>query len=326
MGVDVKTQNMLRDIAETALEPVVLRGAIADWPIVKKANQSSEQLSQYLSQYAGNEALLAYFMEPQWQGRIGYQADFQGFNFESLKITVDQLFEQLARCAEADQKPTLYMGSTNVDRWFPGLSDDNPLDFTSLPVLTNIWIGNQSIVSAHFDWPDNFACLVAGKRTFTLFPPEQLENLYIGPLDYTPAGPAISLVDFDAPDFTKFPKFKTALEHAQVFELNPGDVLFVPSMWWHHVKSHDDVNVLMNYWWKKSKAYLPTPMDSLNLSIMSLRSLSKEQKRMWLKMIEYYVMNDDFSHIPESSQGLLSDLSIDDARKYRSMILNALNR
>ena len=71
------------------------------------------------------------------------------------------------------------------------------------------------------DLPDNLACVVAGRRRVTLFPPAQLENLYIGPLDHTPAGQAVSLVDFHAPDPARFPKFTEALRHARGAVLEP---------------------------------------------------------------------------------------------------------
>ena len=112
--------------------------------------------------------------------------------------------------------PSLYIGSTNVDHWLPGFREQNDFPIRHLEPLVSIWIGNQSRVSAHYDFPSNIACVVAGHRRVILFPPDQLPNLYVGPLDFTPAGQPISLVDFCAPDYERFPKFREAVKTAQM--------------------------------------------------------------------------------------------------------------
>ena len=149
----------------------------------------------------------------------------------------------------------IYVGSTNVDNWLPGFRAENDINLHAQTPLASLWIGNQSRVAAHYDFPTNIACSVAGHRRFTLFPPEQLENLYVGPVDFTPAGQPISTVDFAQPDYAKFPRFKDALRHARVADLEPGDAILVPSMWWHHVEALESVNVLVNYWWRRTFFY-----------------------------------------------------------------------
>jgi hypothetical protein len=136
---------------------------------------------------------------------------------------------------------------------------------------------------------------------FTLFPPDQLANLYIGPTDFTPAGQAISLVDFHRPDFDKYPKFAEALKNAQVAELEPGDALFIPGMWWHHVEALDDFNFLVNYWWRQTPRYMGDPKDVLRHGLMSLKGLPKAQRKAWAEIFNHYIFNpddDSLSHIP----------------------------
>mgnify|MGYP001249368677 CR=1 FL=1 len=93
-----------------------------------------------------------------------------------------------------------------------------------------LWIGNKIQVPLHNDFPNNVACVIGGRRKFTLIPPNQFENLYVGPIDFTPAGRAVSMVDLQNPDLDKYPKFAVALEHALTAELSPGDIIYIPSM------------------------------------------------------------------------------------------------
>lgn len=121
------------------------------------------------------------------------------------------------------------MASTTLDSFLPGFRQHNPLALGVEEPLASIWIGNRSRIAAHHDVPDNLACVAAGRRRVTLFPPDQIGNLYVGPLDFTPAGQAVSLVDFAEPDLDRFPRFARAMASAQVAELGPGDAVFIPS-------------------------------------------------------------------------------------------------
>lgn len=57
------------------------------------------------------------------------------------------------------------------------------------------------------------------------------------------------MVHVTAPDLDRYPLFARALEEAQEAELLPGDAIFIPRNWWHHVEALEKFNVLVNYWW-----------------------------------------------------------------------------
>ncbi|MGB5626833.1 MAG: cupin-like domain-containing protein, partial [Woeseiaceae bacterium] len=229
-----------------------------------------------------------------------------------------------------DEKPPVhYVGSTTVDYILPGLRDENDLVLEGLDSLVSIWLGNQTCIAAHYDVPDNIACVVAGKRRFTLFPPEQLENLYVGPLDYAPAGQAISMVDLRAPDFERHPKFRIALQHAQVADLQSGDALLIPSMWWHHVQGLESFNVLINYWWRNVPSWMGNPMDVLNHAMLSIRDLPDAQRAAWKSIFAHYIFEADdelVAHIPKGKQGVLAPMDELAARRLRALLLKQLNR
>ncbi|MDT1899301.1 cupin-like domain-containing protein, partial [Acinetobacter baumannii] len=81
----------------------------------------------------------------------------------------------------------IYVGSTTIDGALPGFRAENDVDLGPRDPLASIWIGNRTRIAAHYDLPDNLACVAAGRRRFTLFPPGQQHNLYIGPIDLPPA-------------------------------------------------------------------------------------------------------------------------------------------
>ena len=308
----------------SSTRPVYLPGFAAHWPAVQAANQSEAAISDYLLSHYSGEPLTAFISDSQSGGRVFYNADFTGFNFKPVNARLAQLL------AAPPDSAHWYVGATFVPRWFPQWLQQQRIPVLSEltnDALISLWIGNQSRVAAHADLPQNVAVVVAGRRRFTLFPPEQLANLYIGPLDASPAGRAISLVDFAQPDLTQFPRFAEAMAHAQVVELEPGDALIIPSMWWHHVEALSPLNVLMNFWWRDSPAYLPSPEQALKLAMLSINALPAEQKAAWRAQFEHYVFGESSTeHIPEHLRGLQGTMTEPLARQVRAELLNKLNR
>ncbi|MDP5137253.1 cupin-like domain-containing protein [Rheinheimera baltica] len=319
----------LQQIIAGATAPLVFKQQCKNWPLVQAGLNSATAAADYLRQFYQGEPVTACLLPAEQHGRIFYNDDCSGFNFQGGKIDFNQFIDRLLTQPE-DDNSTLYMGSTEINRWFNGLAADNSISLSNVNPLTSVWIGNQSRIAAHFDFPHNLACNVVGTRTFTLFPPDQIGNLYPGPMEFAPGGQDISMVDFEQPDFQQFPLFSHALEAAQSVTLQPGDMLFIPSMWWHHVKAHTPFNVLISHWWRDTPAYLGRPNNALLLSILSLRSLPKAQRQAWKAIFEHYIFDhDDISqqHIPEQAQGMLSKpLSELQARQLRADLLNKLKR
>lgn len=321
------------DIPEFVLsssQPLILKDFGAEWPAVIAGKQSPTLMADYLRALYSNIPVTAYYGEPEIEGRIFYNDEMSGFNFNRSKANLNQVLDKLLEHLDDEKSPTMYVGSTEINNWLPGYNEANNASIDHLKPLTSIWIGNQSKIAAHFDFPNNLACCIAGRRRFTLFPPEQLANLYVGPMEFAPGGQEISLVDFDNPNFTEHPKFEQALAAAQVAELAPGDVLFLPSMWWHHVEALDAFNVLVTHWWRDSPAFMGRPNNALMLAIMSLRSLPLAQRKAWQAQFNYYIFEHEqanLDHIPEQVRNHLS-LPLDElsARKLRADLLNKLKR
>lgn len=318
-----------REDIVAAGEPLLLKGLVADWPAVRAGLQSVEDGVGYLRRFHRDATVGAWIGGPEIRGRFFYDDDLTGFNYRPVMVKLDVVLERLLHHLHDATPPAIYVGSTTVDTCLPGFRGHNDVDLGPRQPLASIWIGNRGRVAAHYDVPDNLACVVAGRRRFTLFPPGELRNLYVGPLDLTPAGQPISLVDHCEPDFERFPRYREALANALVADLVPGDALFIPSMWWHHVEALDAFNVLVNYWWRQSPAYMDTPANALMHALLSVRDLPPAQRRAWGEIFRHYVFEADEStaaHIPEASRGVLSPIDDDRARGLRALLLNRLNR
>ncbi|WP_425603148.1 cupin-like domain-containing protein [Lysobacter soli] len=312
-------------------EPVVLRGLVADWPMVRAARDSAEAAVAYLRTFERRDAppVVATVGPPDIGGRFFYNDDLSGFNFRQENVPLGVVLNTLLKYATEERPPAIYVASTTIDTWLPGFRAHNDIPFGAREPLASVWIGNRTRIAAHQDVPDNLACVVAGRRRVTLFPPDQLPNLYVGPLDHTPAGQPISLVDFAAPDLQKYPRFTEACRHARTALLEPGDAVLIPSMWWHHMEGLDAFNVLVNYWWRQSPAWMDTPMNALMLAIMTVRDLPPAQRAIWDDIFRHYVFapgDATSNHIPDDARRVLAPMDEARARSLRARLLQRLNR
>lgn len=245
-GVDAR---MLAQVIFPRNRPAILRGFVRHWPAVQHGLRSPESVCRYLMSFDNGNPVDALMLPPEAGGRLFYSDDMQGFNYLRNRVPVSAVISQLARYSRFPVSPAVAVQSALIADCLPGFSAENALLALDVSVLPRIWLGNRIITPAHFDQSDNIACVVAGRRRFTLFPPDQVANLYIGPLDHAPTPTPISLVDFKAPDLDRFPRFRDALAAAEIADLAPGDAIYIPTLWWHHVESLDALNILVNYWW-----------------------------------------------------------------------------
>lgn len=233
-------------------EPLVLRDLLGDWPLVRASRASPQHAIDHLRCYTRGARVANMPELSEIRSRLFYNSDMSGTDFRPERLQLSAVLNAVQQQLKGTDPATIYLGSSTVKTFFPRLETVHRVELGNRDSLYSLWIGNRMSIPAHQDVPDNLACVAAGRQRITLLPPDQLANLYIGPLDSTPAGQAVSLVDFTVPDLQRFPRFAQAMQHAQVTVLEPGDALYVPSMWWHHVETLDTFNVLLNYWWCQS--------------------------------------------------------------------------
>jgi hypothetical protein len=315
-------------------QPVILKGLVKDWPLVKAGQQSSNNVMEQLELNYSQRAMLVYKGSPEIKARFGYDKSCTGFNYSSERTTIPEVFNTIRSQLDQEQHEYLYINSLRFDEGFPPLYASNSLafkhpEFEHNQPIAKIWLGTESVAAAHFDQPKNIACCVLGKRRFTLFAPDQVDNLYPGPLTPTPGGQVVTLADLSKPDFTRFPRLKTALENAYIADLEPGDGLYYPSMWWHEVEAFDRFNAMVNFWWMTAAPYLGNPMDVLMHAMMSVRDRPAKEKEAWRSLFDYYIFSDPDqvrAHLPAESHGALATMDDNLSRRLRAMLRNNLNR
>ncbi|XP_005092336.1 hypoxia-inducible factor 1-alpha inhibitor [Aplysia californica] len=121
------------------------------------------------------------------------------------------------------------------------------------PLTSNLLlVGMEGVITpAHYDEQENLFAQIQGYKRFLLFDPDQFECLYPYPI-YHPHDRQ-SQVDFDNPDFEKFPKFADLKGYEGI--VGPKDVLYIPMYWWHQVESlsgHGET-ISITFWYKAAQ-------------------------------------------------------------------------
>lgn len=309
-----------------AYRPVILRGLAAGWPAVTAARAGVGSMSAYLRRFGGGRPLKMFAAAPETGGRYFYTDDHRGFNFRTAQVLLPVLLDALEAQAEQADAPALYAGSAPTPEAYPGWERENVLPLPTPGAVPRLWLGNASRISTHYDMSDNLAVVVSGRRRFALFPPEQAANLYVGPLENTVAGQPTSMVDLEHPDLGRHPRFADALATMQVAELEPGDVLFIPSLWWHDVRATGPFNVLVNYWWGQGAG--GTPFAALMHAVLAVRDLPPGQREAMRSWFDLYVFGADAAHaadhLPAHARGVLSSPSPERDRMIRGFLRQTL--
>lgn len=315
------------DEVETRHEPAVLRGLVTGWRSVEASRKSTSALVDYMIARDNRAQVRAFVGEPSIGGRYFYSPEVDGFNFASGETTLTNLLKTLLDPAE--NKRSIYMGSTATSHMLPRFAAENPMPLLDVAKAEpRIWIGNDSRVAPHYDESDNIACVVGGRRRFILFPIEQVANLYVGPLDRTIAGQPISMVDLDAPDYERFPRFAEAERHALVADLEPGDAIYIPALWWHAVHATGDVNALVNYWWTDHPLDAGSPMHALGHGLLSISHLPEHKREAWRVLFDHYVFKrngEPAEHIPEHARGIVGRSTPELRRIIKQFLMRALS-
>jgi hypothetical protein len=299
-----------RDAIVGGYAPVVIRGLVHDWPLVAAAAQSVDAVAAHLLQFDRGAAAEAFVGAPEIDGRFFYSPDMKGFNFERRRGGFAELLRYLLGVVDKEGAPSVYAGALETAQMLPGFAEANPLPLLDgLDAPPRVWLGNRSTITTHFDVSDNVACVAAGRRRFTLFPPDQIHNLYVGPLDRTVAGQPTSMVELNNPDFARYPRFREALAAAQTAELAPGDAIYIPALWWHQVEALAPFNALVNYWWNDSPD-AAARFDAMVHAALAIGHMPEARRDAWEAMFDTFVFRhhgDPVDHLAPEHRSVLGE-------------------
>ena len=310
--VDLRT---LREEIMPRDRPAVLKGFVSEWPSVRAANQSPEALLDYVRARDLGHPIRIMVGRPEIKGVYFYRDDMAGLNFDYQQQPLHVALANILACRSVPDAPAIYTGARAVERYFPRIGRENSLDMLAQlgkSAWSYIWLGNAVTAATHYDNMEGINCTVTGRKRFTFFPPDQLPNLYVGPLELSPGGQPTSMVRVAAPDLERYPRFAQALAVAETVEVGPGDAIFIPSLWWHNVEALEPVNFSINFWWCEPAEWAAEPFGALVHSLLALRSLPAKRREIWRLMFDHYVFQTDgdpVPYLPPDRRGMLGPLS-----------------
>ncbi|MDF2461824.1 MAG: hypothetical protein K0Q43_59 [Ramlibacter sp.] len=230
--------------------PVILTAAARDWPALAKWTP------QYLKTRFGDH-------EVEIQGNRNSDRNFEpNKNAHKQRVMMSDFVDRVVAGGPTND---YYLTANNELLMNPAFA---PLleDIGTLPSLCNpnalagsssLWFGPAGTNTwLHHDTLMLFHTHVYGRKRWRFLSPLETPNLYNFNLFY-------SLIDLDAPDTHRFPRFANAKVIEVVVE--PGETVFLPLGWWHQVTSLD-VCISFNF----SNLAIPNRFDYVHSEISTL--------------------------------------------------------
>ncbi|RKP26974.1 hypothetical protein SYNPS1DRAFT_13376 [Syncephalis pseudoplumigaleata] len=113
-------------------------------------------------------------------------------------------------------------------------------------VQTHAWFGPAGTTSPlHYDPDHNLFAQVVGRKQFRLYAPDQPVYPHATGTMLHNTSQVDGMVDVEAPCWEAFPAFAQAQGYDCT--LQPGDLLYIPPLWWHYVRALD-TSFSVSFW------------------------------------------------------------------------------
>ena len=177
-----------------------------DWTLGAEGLESDQEARRYITSFDNGRPIDSSLWRPRGARPAYYRGDFGALNFTVRRDRLDTVLAEIEAHLERRAGADVLHRVAAVDPPAGFRAERRSGSRRTASIRPRrIWIGNRTIASCHYDAPNNIACVAVGRRRFTLSPPDQIFNLYPGPLDPTPGGQAVSTRRFLEPRFRPFP-------------------------------------------------------------------------------------------------------------------------
>ncbi|CAM6004744.1 unnamed protein product [Sphagnum balticum] len=213
-----------------ANRPIVITGLVNQWPALKNWD------FEYFSKNFGDVKAGAFSL-------IGGECDLnteRGSKLESVSVaeSISSITEGRLDNGWAIATPvSIFPTKFQKDYYPPPYCADGKF------LRSMTFLGPKgTITSLHHDLPENLYVMVKGKKRIMLFAPSSP----VYPNSPFSKLPNHSKIDAEAPDYERFPRVKNAQPY--YVDLVAGETLFIPSLWWHHLRNLEP-SIAVNFWW-----------------------------------------------------------------------------
>jgi len=232
--------------------PVILTGVMEDWPARRRWS-----LDWLASEFGDRDITVG-------ETEGGHLVVSRSSGVVQREMMLGDFIDRL-RAGD----PGYYLLSS-LDERLPELLDD--LRFDTLVAKASwrslrMWIGGPDTRAAlHHDLPENFLAQVTGRKRIILIDRRHGRNVYRnGPLH---GAPNFCAVDAEDPDYARFPRFRQV--ESITVDLEPGEILYIPRLWWHQVRSLD-LSISVNQWFASGPLALAARGSQLFARLRGLR-------------------------------------------------------
>ncbi|XP_047225615.1 tRNA wybutosine-synthesizing protein 5 isoform X1 [Girardinichthys multiradiatus] len=259
------------------------------------------------------------------------QMDFLHKNFVYKTLPFNEFVRRASEAKHSDfflcEDESYYLRSLGEDvrkepaelsKQFPDLAEDFhiPRFFESDQFFSSVFrISSRGLqLWTHYDVMDNLLAQVTGRKRVVLYSPQDALHLYLN-------GDKSEVLDIDAPDMKLFPEFVKARRYDCVLE--PGDLLFIPALWFHNTLAlHFGVGV--NIFWRhlsadsydkkdpygnKDPVAAARALQTLERGLHALDELPAEYRDFYGRRMVQRIQKRTYCHSPDSETTIPRSLS-----------------